>query len=144
MTWPSRKQVAGNHGRGDHLRCSLSPPISAWSIDAVGRGITKLFTTFDAIGSRHDQCRKIDQDRTNEADARRTGDATRGGRPAAEAEPPESPSRRDGAAEAEPHPASPAKKWYIIHTYSGFEQKVAESLRSRAEASASPTRSGRS
>ena len=24
--------------------------------------------------------------------------------------------------------------WYIIHTYSGFEQKVAESLRSRAEA----------
>jgi transcription termination/antitermination protein NusG len=26
------------------------------------------------------------------------------------------------------------KKWYIIHTYSGFEQKVAESLRSRAEA----------
>ena len=26
------------------------------------------------------------------------------------------------------------KKWFIIHTYSGFEQKVAESLRSRAEA----------
>ena len=26
------------------------------------------------------------------------------------------------------------KNWYIIHTYSGFEQKVAESLRSRAEA----------
>ena len=26
------------------------------------------------------------------------------------------------------------KKWYIIHTYSGFEQKVADSLRSRAEA----------
>jgi len=28
----------------------------------------------------------------------------------------------------------PPKQWYIIHTYSGFEQKVAESLRSRAEA----------
>lgn len=27
-----------------------------------------------------------------------------------------------------------AKKWFIVHTYSGFEQKVAESLRSRAEA----------
>ncbi len=27
-----------------------------------------------------------------------------------------------------------SKKWYIIHTYSGFEQKVAESLRSRAQA----------
>ncbi len=30
-------------------------------------------------------------------------------------------------------PAS-AKQWYILHTYSGFEQKVAESLRNRAEA----------
>jgi transcription termination/antitermination protein NusG len=28
----------------------------------------------------------------------------------------------------------PPKHWYIIHTYSGFEQKVADSLRSRAEA----------
>ena len=26
------------------------------------------------------------------------------------------------------------KQWYIIHTYSGFEQKVAESLKTRAEA----------
>ena len=36
-------------------------------------------------------------------------------------------------------PASPAaeesrKNWFILHTYSGFEQKVADSLRSRAEA----------
>ena len=32
-------------------------------------------------------------------------------------------------------PGAPSKKnWYIIHTYSGFEQKVADSLRSRAEA----------
>src|SRR5512132_1502696 len=29
---------------------------------------------------------------------------------------------------------SSPKKWFIIHTYSGFENKVAESLRSRAEA----------
>ena len=29
---------------------------------------------------------------------------------------------------------STTKKWFIIHTYSGFEQKVADSLRSRAEA----------
>ena len=27
-----------------------------------------------------------------------------------------------------------AKRWYIIHTYSGFEKKVAESLRSRIQA----------
>src|SRR6516165_2658175 len=30
-------------------------------------------------------------------------------------------------------PDSP-KKWYIIHTYSGFEHKVQESLRTRADA----------
>src|SRR6516162_6194502 len=48
--------------------------------------------------------------------------------------------------ELEPHPdeatetAAPAyddssqRKWFIIHTYSGFEQKVADSLRTRSEA----------
>jgi len=38
---------------------------------------------------------------------------------------------------APPHeaPASgPIKNWYIIHAYSGFENKVAESLRTRAQA----------
>jgi transcription termination/antitermination protein NusG len=40
------------------------------------------------------------------------------------------------AAEAPPTVPEPdsGRKWFIIHTYSGFEQKVAESLRSRAEA----------
>ena len=39
------------------------------------------------------------------------------------------------AGEAEAPPAEPStKNWFIIHTYSGFEQKVADSLRSRAEA----------
>ena len=27
-----------------------------------------------------------------------------------------------------------AKNWYILHTYSGFEKKVAETLKSRIEA----------
>ena len=27
-----------------------------------------------------------------------------------------------------------AKEWYIVHTYSGFEKKVAESLRQRVHA----------
>ena len=27
-----------------------------------------------------------------------------------------------------------AKQWYIVHTYSGFERKVEESLRSRIQA----------
>ena len=38
---------------------------------------------------------------------------------------------------AGPQPAydeSSPKKWYIIHTYSGFENKVAESLRTRSDA----------
>jgi len=38
------------------------------------------------------------------------------------------------AEEEEPAPALSTKQWFIIHTYSGFEQKVADSLRSRAEA----------
>ena len=37
------------------------------------------------------------------------------------------------APETEAAPAPP-KHWYIIHSYSGFEQKVAESLKSRADA----------
>jgi transcriptional antiterminator NusG len=35
---------------------------------------------------------------------------------------------------AEPLLEDESRKWYIIHTYSGFERKVAESLRTRAEA----------
>jgi transcriptional antiterminator NusG len=40
------------------------------------------------------------------------------------------------AAEAPAAPSEEAspKKWYIIHTYSGFEHKVAESLKTRSEA----------
>jgi transcriptional antiterminator NusG len=40
----------------------------------------------------------------------------------------------EGAAAAPAYDDSASKKWYIIHTYSGFENKVAESLRTRAEA----------
>ncbi|HVZ18497.1 MAG TPA: transcription termination/antitermination protein NusG [Terriglobales bacterium] len=44
-----------------------------------------------------------------------------------------------GSAEHAGHDGEPAheaapKNWYIIHAYSGFENKVAESLRTRAEA----------
>jgi transcriptional antiterminator NusG len=48
------------------------------------------------------------------------------------------PSELAGGAADEPAPPPPVvesnKKWYFIHTYSGFEQKVAESLRTRSEA----------
>lgn len=42
----------------------------------------------------------------------------------------------ESAAEAQPTAEDPAhtKLWYIIHAYSGFEQKVAESLKTRAQA----------
>ncbi len=43
---------------------------------------------------------------------------------------PQEPAAPAAPAEVDDNP----KKWFIIHTYSGFEQKVAESLKSRAEA----------
>lgn len=51
----------------------------------------------------------------------------------------EAPAAEDAAEIPPPAPAEPIveptnKRWYIIHTYSGFEQKVADSLRSRAQA----------
>jgi transcriptional antiterminator NusG len=55
--------------------------------------------------------------------------------PVAEHQTPE-PAEAKTTAPVEPAvpPESSNKKWFIIHTYSGFEQKVADSLRSRAEA----------
>ena len=55
---------------------------------------------------------------------------------------PAEPSASDMAPEAPPeggestprYDDSSPRKWYIIHTYSGFEHKVAESLRTRSEA----------
>jgi transcriptional antiterminator NusG len=53
--------------------------------------------------------------------------------PAEEAAPEAAGQAAAPAAAAVPgYDESSPKKWFIIHTYSGFEQKVAESLRSRA------------
>jgi transcriptional antiterminator NusG len=52
-----------------------------------------------------------------------------------EASPEDVPEADASAAEPVPElPPDDGKNWYIIHTYSGFEKKVAESLRTRAEA----------
>src|SRR5882762_2078862 len=48
-------------------------------------------------------------------------------KPEVEAAAPPSPEASEPAVEADKH-------WYIIHTYSGFEQKVADSLKGRAQA----------
>ena len=40
----------------------------------------------------------------------------------------------DGAAPSSEPPRNPNMKWYIIHTYSGFERKVKESIESRVRA----------
>jgi transcriptional antiterminator NusG len=53
---------------------------------------------------------------------------------------PAGPAPADEVSEDEPAAAAveaaedSSKNWYIIHTYSGFEQKVADSLRGRAQA----------
>jgi transcriptional antiterminator NusG len=61
--------------------------------------------------------------------------------PAVEEPPVEEPAAAAHSPEETVQPAEEApvveettKRWFIIHTYSGFEQKVADSLRSRAEA----------
>jgi len=41
---------------------------------------------------------------------------------------------QEAAAAPDATPSDEGKNWYIIHTYSGFEQKVADSLRGRAQA----------
>jgi transcription termination/antitermination protein NusG len=55
--------------------------------------------------------------------------ATDDGMPEAEDAAESVPGAGDGT-----QPAPSERNWYIVHTYSGFEQKVADSLRSRAEA----------
>jgi transcriptional antiterminator NusG len=81
-----------------------------------------------------------DASSTESVDNREAGESTPGGGEEPEAPAADSaaqPADHDGAepAGAAPIPVDDAgKNWYIIHTYSGFENKVAESLRSRAEA----------
>ncbi|MCX6626505.1 MAG: transcription termination/antitermination protein NusG [Candidatus Solibacter sp.] len=52
----------------------------------------------------------------------------------AAAEQVEQPAEDAAPEEAAGHEEASPKNWYIIHTYSGFENKVQESLRTRAEA----------
>lgn len=64
---------------------------------------------------------KNEQNATEETPAQVNGTATE--QPGAE-----------GAPEQPAQPVNPNMKWYIIHSYSGFERKVKESLESRVQA----------
>jgi transcriptional antiterminator NusG len=83
----------------------------------------------------------IPDDNSQLAESRGAGGSTEPGQGSSEAAAEQ--TSQDSASEAQPpsdgvqpddqlEPST--KKWFIIHTYSGFEQKVADSLRSRAEA----------
>jgi transcriptional antiterminator NusG len=58
-------------------------------------------------------------------------------------QPPTGGEPPEAAAAAPEAPINPNMKWYIIHTYSGFERKVRESLESRIHAFGLETRIGR-
>jgi transcriptional antiterminator NusG len=73
------------------------------------------------------------QDYDQPEDEATGGDAPSGRNGAPEHITPEIAAGSTGA-HAAPQTGEPPKNWYIIHTYSGFENKVAESLRTRAEA----------
>src|SRR5947209_10933653 len=49
----------------------------------------------------------------------------------------------EGGQPAEQQPQNPNFRWYIIHSYSGFERKVKESLETRAQAFGLQTKIGR-
>src|SRR5437899_3479932 len=53
------------------------------------------------------------------------------------------PPATDSAAAVAEQPRNPNMKWYIIHSYSGFERKVKESLESRVRAFALEDKIGR-
>jgi transcriptional antiterminator NusG len=74
---------------------------------------------------REDEQVNWDETAAESAPAGQPGEASAEDAPAGSETPP--------AAEPEAPVEPDTRKWFIIHTYSGFEQKVAESLRMRAE-----------
>ena len=124
-----------HHGGGDRLACSPSRRISA------GRSASSNGTINKAIQRvSPDKRRDMEDDNDPKTRSRRArADAeSHEDRPSqADAEFTPLPTRQPRAEAARQRPAAAkhrTKNWFIIHTYSGFEQKVAESLRSRAEA----------
>jgi transcriptional antiterminator NusG len=82
-----------------------------------------------------DEERKVDNE-TAEMSTPEAAEESAAAPAAAEATPEvptEGAAEGEGAVAGEP-PRNPNMKWYIVHTYSGFERKVKESLESRVQA----------
>jgi transcriptional antiterminator NusG len=76
-----------------------------------------------------------EEESAHEAAEREGDEYTEAAEPAGEAQPAEAAAEAPAPAEQPAgYDESSPKKWFIIHTYSGFENKVAESLRTRADA----------
>ena len=118
-----------HHGGGDLLRCLRSPPISAWWMRCWSKAITRRSELLHEIGGIWKPTRTIHFD---EQPGRRAAAYERRAQPKNSLPRKPRPKPR-GAAPKQPAAAgydeSSPKNWFIIHTYSGFENKVAESLR---------------
>src|SRR5690348_6122199 len=80
-----------------------------------------------------DEKNNIDEQPEEDVQPEYTADAAEESAPEAHGGAAPAPEPEAGEQPAGYDPNNP-KKWYIIHTYSGFENKVQESLRTRADA----------
>jgi hypothetical protein len=125
VTWPNREAGGVHHAGGDRERVRF-------------RGYFKIVDTVieknrrQSCHSLRNKCRnEIPEETPKKSKSNRL-------RPIADAEAARRPPAGESEAAREEALRIPmteeTKQWYIIHTYSGFERKVAESLRTRAEA----------
>jgi transcriptional antiterminator NusG len=85
----------------------------------------------EGVHSEEVHAESAEADVAEQADEPAVEHATEAAEPAAEAI---GETLAESAGEPPVEIAGPEKHWYIIHAYSGFEQKVAESLRTRSQA----------
>jgi transcriptional antiterminator NusG len=86
------------------------------------------------IDNAHDELEQSDADKNPASDDGNASPQPDDGSLAEDAAAEDAEPIDDAAAAVEELPLEDSKHWYIIHTYSGFERKVAESLKTRADA----------